>query len=133
MSDERTTSAYPGARLGLPETGRLSIARFGRRLGGYAIDAALSALISFAFFHYSAVASLVIFALLHVLFIPTIGGSPGHRLVGLRVVKATGGWIGLWRPVVRTVLLLLLFPALIWNVDHRGLHDVFAGTMTIRW
>lgn len=133
MSDSHAAATYPGERLGLPQTGRTSIGRFGRRLAGFAIDVAIAALISWAFFHYGEVASLVIFAVLQIVFIATIGGSVGHRLVGLRVVKVGGGWIGLWRPIVRTVLLAVLLPALIWNVDHRGLHDIAAGTMVIRW
>jgi hypothetical protein len=34
--------------------------------------------------------------------------------------------------VVRTVLLCLAIPALIWDADLRGLHDRAAGTMLVR-
>jgi hypothetical protein len=30
------------------------------------------------------------------------------------------------------VLLVLIIPAVIWDSDQRGLHDVFAGTMLIK-
>jgi uncharacterized RDD family membrane protein YckC len=126
------TSTYPGERLGLPATGPGSIGRFGRRVGAYLIDAACAALISFAFFHYDAWATLAVFAAVQIVFIPTIGGSPGHRLVGMRVVLLRGGWVGLWRPIVRTVLIVLLIPAVIWDADQRGLHDKAAGTVLIR-
>lgn len=76
--------------------------------------------------------TLGIFAVLQVLFIPTIGGSVGHRLVGLRVVPVTGGWVGLWRPVVRTALLVIVLPAVVWDSDQRGFHDKIAGTVLIR-
>jgi hypothetical protein len=33
---------------------------------------------------------------------------------------------------VRTALLCLAIPALIWDADHRGLHDRVAGTMLVR-
>lgn len=125
-------SSYPGERLGLPESGRGSVGRFGRRVGAYLIDAACAALISFAFFHYEAWATLAVFAVVQIVFIPTIGGSPGHRLAGLRIVSARGGWVGLWRPLVRTALLVLLIPAVIWDSDQRGLHDKAAGTILIR-
>lgn len=125
-------SSYPGERLGLPESGRGSVGRFGRRVGAYLIDAACAALISFAFFRYEAWATLAVFAVVQIVFIPTIGGSPGHRLAGLRIVSARGGWVGLWRPLVRTALLVLLIPAVIWDSDQRGLHDKAAGTILIR-
>ncbi len=125
-------SSYPGERLGLPESGTGSIGRFGRRLGALAIDLATAALIGYAFFHYNPIATNVIFAIVQIVFIPTLGGSPGHRLVGLRIALVRGGWVGLWRPIVRTALLFLIIPALIWDADQRGLHDKAAGTVLIR-
>lgn len=76
--------------------------------------------------------TIVVFGVMQVIFIPTLGGSVGHRLVGLRVVPLTGGWVGLWRPLVRTVLLLLVIPVLVWDSDQRGFHDKIAGTVLIR-
>ena len=35
------------------------------------------------------------------------------------------------RAVLRTALLLLLIPALIWDRDGRGLHDRAAGTAVV--
>jgi uncharacterized RDD family membrane protein YckC len=127
-----TVNRYPGERLGLPQTGRGSIGRVGRRLGALAIDWACAVVISIAFFAYDSFATLLVFAVVQIVFLPTIGGSPGHRLVGLRVVAMNGGWIGIWRPVLRTLLLILVIPAVIWDPDQRGLHDKAAGTMVIR-
>lgn len=76
--------------------------------------------------------TLGIFAVLQILFIPTIGGSVGHRLTGMHVVPITGGWVGLWRPVVRTALLVIVIPAVVWDADQRGFHDKVAGTVLIR-
>lgn len=77
-------------------------------------------------------APMMVFALLQVLFIPTAGGSPGHRILGMKVERLGGGWPGLWRPVVRTALLILVIPAVIWDPDQRGLHDKAAGTVLVR-
>ena len=77
-------------------------------------------------------APLLVFAILQILFIPTAGGSPGHRILGMRLVRLDGAWIGLWRPVVRTLLLLVVIPAVVWDADQRGLHDKAVGTVLIR-
>ncbi|QNE46958.1 RDD family protein [Glaciihabitans sp. INWT7] len=135
MAEPRTSaqpSDWPGRHFGLPATGPRSIARFGRRLAAFAIDVALGALISYAFFDYDRWASLAIFAVLQIVFLMLLSGSIGHLLLGMRVVPLASGWIGVWRPIVRTVLLSLLVPALIADRDRRGLHDRLAGTVLVR-
>lgn len=136
-------NSYPGERLGLPASGSGSVARFGRRLVALIIDYAAATLVATAFFGYdqfalpseaglSLFAPMTVFAALNLLFVPSIGGTPGHRIVGLRMQRFSGGWVGLWRPIVRTALLVLVIPALVWDADQRGLHDKLAGTILLR-
>lgn len=129
-------SKWPGERLGLPEEGPRSVARIGRRFAAIAVDWGLSMVVALLFASYdSAVYSLytlLVFAVTQIVFIPTIGGSIGHRLLGMRVVPLTGGWVGVWRPIVRTLLLVLVIPLLVWDSDQRGFHDKIAGTVLIR-
>lgn len=143
MPDASAADSYPGERLGLPREGRGSIAKLGRRVLALLIDYAAATLIATAFFGYDQFAlpeeagltlfsPLLVFAALQIVFIPTINGSPGHRLLGMRVQRATGGWPGLWRPAIRTALLVLVIPAAIWDADNRGLHDKVAGTVLVR-
>jgi hypothetical protein len=122
---------WPGERLGLPESGPRSIARAGRRIGALVIDWGLSVLLSVAFFHYDAFATLGIFALTQVVFLTLVSGSVGQVAFRMRVVPVAGGWIGVWRPLVRTLLLCVVVPALIWDRDQRGLHDKAAGTVLV--
>lgn len=123
--------SFPGERLGRPASGSGSIARLGRRVGALFIDYGAAYLIS-GFFAWDPLAILAIFALIQIAFLPTIQGSPGHRILGLRVVRVDGSWVGLWRPLIRTALLILVIPAVIWDADQRGLHDKAAGTVLIR-
>jgi uncharacterized RDD family membrane protein YckC len=54
-------------------------------------------------------------------------------LTGIRVIRVDRNEAV--RPlaaIVRTVLLMLLVPALIWDRDRRGLHDRIAQTVVIR-
>ncbi|MFL1999200.1 MULTISPECIES: RDD family protein [unclassified Microbacterium] len=124
-------SDFPGDRLGYPKEGPGSVARLGRRVGALFIDYGAAYLIS-GFFAWDAVAIFVIFAAIQIVFLPTLQGSPGHRLVGLRLQRLDGGWVGLWKPVIRTVLLILVIPAVIWDADQRGLHDKAVGTVLVR-
>jgi uncharacterized RDD family membrane protein YckC len=141
VSDDR--NSYPGERLGLPETGPRSVGRAGRRIGALAIDYLAATLIATVFFGYdqfalpeeaglTMFAPMMVFAVLQIIFIPTIGGSPGHRILGMRVLRLDGAWPGLWRPIVRTLLLIVVVPAVVWDSDQRGLHDKLAGTILIR-
>ena len=75
---------------------------------------------------------LAIFAVMQYVLIVTLGGSVGHVVLGMRVRPLTGGYVSLWRPALRTVLLCLVVPAVVWNADQRGLHDVFSGTVLVR-
>ncbi|PZQ91479.1 MAG: RDD family protein [Leifsonia xyli] len=131
-----TENRWPGERLGLPATGPRSVGRFGRRLVAILIDWGIAYLLSWAFFPTALgtdpLITLGIFALLQYLFLLVTNGSLGHLIVRLRVVPLTGGYLGLWRPAVRTLLLSLAIPALIWDRDQRGLHDKAAGTILLR-
>ena len=131
---ELEPSEWPGERLGLPDEGPRSVARVGRRVVAILIDWGLAALPAYLLIggRHPELWNVLIFALLQILFIPTIGGSIGHRIMGLRVVPISGGWVGAWRPVVRTVLLCLVIPVLVWDSDQRAFHDKIAGTVLIR-
>lgn len=133
MPTPPTASAdWPGKRLGLPETGPRSVARLGRRVLALAIDWGIAILISVAFFHYDAWATLAIFAIEQAVFLLTVNGSIGHLILGLRVVPIAGGYLGLWRPLARTILLCIVVPAVIWDRDQRGMHDRLIGTVLVR-
>ena len=103
----------------------------GPRLQAFAIDAAMCALIAWGFWR-DPVWSTPIFALEVLVLTTFLGASAGQFLRGLRVVRPDGRPPGLLRSVVRTALLLLLVPALIWDRDGRGLHDKVAGTLLVR-
>lgn len=123
---------WPGERLGLPESGPRSVGRLGRRVAALAVDWALATVVSVAFFDYDGLATLAVFAVVQIAFLATVGGSVGHLALRLRVVPMAGGPVGLWRPVVRTLLICIVVPAVVWDADQRGLHDRFAGTVLVR-
>ena len=95
------------------------------------IDYGAAYLIS-GLFAFDALAILAIFGAIQIVFLPTLQASPGHRIFGLRLELVGGGWVGLWRPIIRTLLLIVVIPAVIWDADQRGLHDKAVGTVLVR-
>ncbi|RKN42223.1 RDD family protein [Streptomyces hoynatensis] len=129
---------YRGQRLGLPEEGPGSIAPVGRRLGAICVDWALCLLIAYGLFADGEAASvsnwaLLVFVVMSLLTVGTLGLTPGKRLLRLRVVSVRGGRLTFPRAVLRTLLLGLAIPALVWDRDSRGLHDRFSGAVQIRF
>jgi uncharacterized RDD family membrane protein YckC len=47
-------------------------------------------------------------------------------------VRVDGGRLSLPRIVLRTLLLCLVIPAVIWDSHGRGLHDRAAGSIVVR-
>jgi uncharacterized RDD family membrane protein YckC len=129
---------YPGERLGLPEQGSGAVAGYGRRLVALVVDwliALLVAQILTAALHWGPTSrsfvTLAVFGVLAWLLTGIFGTTAGKRLAGLRVARLDGGRVGLLWAFERAVLLVLLVPAVLWNRDHRGLHDRAAGTVVV--
>lgn len=128
---------YRGQQLGLPEEGPGSIARPGRRFAALFIDWALCLLIAYGLLSGGKAQAasnwaLVVFGVLSVLTVGTVGFTPGKRLLGLRVIAEGGGRISLPRVVLRTVLLVVVIPAVVWDRDGRGLHDRLTRAVQVR-
>ncbi|MEU2283991.1 RDD family protein [Streptomyces sp. NPDC013178] len=137
MEEAGADFGYRGEQLGLPEEGPGSIARPGRRLGALAVDWGLCLLIAYGLITdgYGQATSnwaLLIFFVMSALTVGTLGFTPGKRLFGLRVLALDTGTVNPLRALLRTVLLCLALPALIWDRDGRGLHDRLARTVEVR-
>ncbi|WP_079574951.1 RDD family protein [Krasilnikoviella flava] len=137
----RRDDAGGGGRLGLPEAGSGSLARLGRRVVALVVDWAVATLIAYlvtspaSFAELNSWVTLGVFALENLLLVSTVGFTIGHRLLGIKV-RALGApediAPGFARGAVRTVLLCLVIPAVVWDGDGRGLHDRAAGTVIVR-
>ena len=129
-----------GRRLGLPESGSGSMAPLGRRVAALFLDWGLAWGISRLIPLDSPWVQLGVFAVMNVILVAALGFTIGHRLLGLqvRVLRAAGEGtsdgvlVGFRRSTVRTALLALVIPAVVWDADGRGLHDRAAGTAITR-
>jgi uncharacterized RDD family membrane protein YckC len=125
------TTRTPPAGPGAPAT-------FGLRLGAFLIDGAIADFVALASGRhpggsgYGLVAYLA-FLVIELLFVSTVGQTPGMRVAGLAVVRARdGGRPRLGWVAVRTLLLAAVVPALIPDKTGRPMHDRAAGTAMIR-
>ncbi len=147
MSNQRAAAGsafYPGQDFGLPEFGSGSVAGWSRRLGALLIDWLACSIIAIAFFyhpqagHAASVLSQprlwtpLVFGVEDFLLTALTGVTIGKRLVGVRVARLDGRPVGLWA-LPRTLLLMLVVPAMIMDRDLRGLQDKAAGTVVVRF
>jgi uncharacterized RDD family membrane protein YckC len=78
-----------------------------------------------------ALATLAIFALEIILLTWLTGSSFGQRIVGIAVVSENGGRLPLWRIIVRTALICIVIPALVYDSQRRGLQDLAVGSRVV--
>ena len=137
---ETAGPSYPGDRLGLPEHGPGSVAGWGRRVLALIIDWAASTLVAIAFTgvggwldgsNLSESLPLLVF-LLQVTFLTALmGGSFGQLVCRVVVARLDGKPVNLLQGLLRTFLICLVVPPLVFNRDQRGLHDLAVGTVTL--
>ena len=128
--------AYRGERLGLPPTGPGSMAGIWHRVLALAIDWLVCLIVARVLVDdpQSALAS---FATLGVFFVEVTiltwltGASFGQRLTGLRVVGRSRR-LGLVGAALRTALICVVIPPLVWDNDGRGLHDRAVDSVVVR-
>ena len=80
-----------------------------------------------------AIYTMALFVLECTVFTSLVGGSFGKLATRLRVVRVDGAGapVDLLRSLIRTVLVALVIPPLVFRPDGRGLHDMAAGTATV--
>lgn len=61
-----------------------------------------------------------------------VGGSFGQLLLRIRVAGLKGRPVSLLEALLRSVLIALVIPPLVFNRDNRGLHDLAVGTVAVR-
>ncbi|MGW7604486.1 RDD family protein [Streptomyces antimycoticus] len=128
---------YRGQGLGLPESGPGAIAPLGRRFGALFIDWALCLLVSYALLsgrdaQAAGNWALLVFLVLSLVTVGTVGATPGKLLLKLRVIGEGGVRLSLLKAVLRSVLVVLVIPAVVWDRDTRGLHDRLSRAVQIR-
>ncbi|TQF05723.1 RDD family protein [Kitasatospora acidiphila] len=128
---------YRGERLGRPQTGSGAVAGPGRRIGALFVDGWIANIIALGLLAHGNLAKaniygLPVFFAVNAVLLATAGTTFGKRLFGLRLVRLDGNRATVPQVLLRTLLLCLVVPALIWDRDQRGLHDKAVGTVEVR-
>lgn len=75
---------------------------------------------------------LVVFAGEKWFFTSLLGSSAGQVVLRIGVRRTSGRMLDPWRTLVRTVLVCLVIPPVIYNRDQRGLHDLAVDAVAVR-
>lgn len=135
-----TSLEPPGARLGLPGVGPGSVASWGRRIAALFIDWFIASLVVLVLARGTSpwtpgsLAQLLPLAAWLVIVTAATGltgASPGQHLLNLRVIRLDRQPVGLATAFVRTLLIALVLPPLVADIDRRGWHDRTAGTVVV--
>jgi len=136
VTDEES---YAGERLGLPAEGPRSVASWGRRLVALFLDWIPSLLIANVISRLAGLSNdqadfmpLLVFLLETAFFVSLTGASFGQLAMQLRVARLDGRGVPLLWSLLRSLLVCLVIPPLVFNRDNRGLHDLAAKTVVIR-
>jgi uncharacterized RDD family membrane protein YckC len=131
---------YPGRPFGLPVEGPGSVAGWGRRVvalfvdwfASLAIAGLLTEPLGWDTARGRSLGPVLVLFVVTSLLVGLLGTSLGHRLLGVRVARLDGRAVGIPKAMLRSLLLCLVIPAVIYDKDRRGLHDLAAGTIVVR-
>lgn len=130
---------YPGQRLGLPEDGPGAVAGWGRRIVALFVDWFASLLVANLVAAYVDVSTdterllpLLVFFVEVTLFTAVAGASFGQLAARIAIARLDGRRVNLLQAAVRTFLICLVVPPVVFNRDNRGLHDLAVGTIALR-
>jgi uncharacterized RDD family membrane protein YckC len=139
-ADVAGESDYPGQRIGLPATGRGSLASWGSRIAALVADWLICTVVAVLLFGTRVVTgqgwtswmTLSTFFVESAVLSVLAGGSAGQLICRIAVVRVVGDKpLDLGRSLLRAALVCVVLPALVVGTDRRGLHDLAAGTVVV--
>lgn len=131
--------AYPGYRVGLPPSGRGSLASWRARVAALVLDWAACMATAAGLFGTGVLTGggwrswmiLTVFFVQSTLLSWLAGGSFGQLVCRIAVYRLDRQPLGPLRAVLRAGLVSLALPAVVISTDRRGLQDLAAGTVVV--
>ena len=139
MPESTSAEPYPGQRLGLPESGRGSLAGWRARVAALILDWAASMAVAVGLFGTEVVTGsgwpawmvLAVFLAQSALLVTLTSASFGQLLCRIAVVRLDTKPVGFPRALLRQGLICLALPPLVIGPDRRGLQDLAANTVVV--
>ncbi|NLU82861.1 RDD family protein [Rhodococcus sp. HNM0569] len=135
-----SAQAYRGERLGLPADGPGALSGNGRRLWALLVDWLLSMGVAMlivrgeqAFEGPVSTVTLLVWFVMGVVCVSLFSFTPGQLLFGIQVARVDApAKVGFVRALGRQLLLSFVVPALVADIDARGMQDRATGTGLVR-
>ena len=136
MADDTGDQPYPGQRIGLPETGRGSLASWFARIAALVLDWAACMIVAVALFGPGVLrdSGWKVWMVLAVFFVEStvltalIGSSFGQYVARIGIFALDGSRLGWGRAVLRAAMICLVLPTIVVGADRRALNDLLLGT-----
>lgn len=131
--------AHPGRSIGLPASGRGSLATWRSRVAALVVDWAASMGVAVLVFGPAVIREsgwrswmiLAVFFVQKAVLTALTGSSLGQLLARIGVTRLDGQPVGWGRAVLRSALVCLVLPALVVGAERRGLNDLLLGTVVV--
>lgn len=110
----------------------------GRRMLGVLIDWLMSYAIAIGFFVEFGASSMgavvfLVFTAQYLIFAALGGATPGHRIMGLKIVRFSDGQMPTpIQALIRTGLLVIILTAITFDQNGRGINERLSNTVLVR-
>jgi len=110
----------------------------GRRMLGVLIDWLMSYAIAIGFFVEFGASSMgavvfLVFTAQYLIFAALGGATPGHRIMGLKIVRFSDGQMPTpIQALIRTSLLVIILTAITFDQNGRGINERLSNTVLVR-
>lgn len=137
MSDD--ASEYPGASIGLPESGRGSLATWFARIAALVLDWGASMVVAVTLFGtgvlreggWRAWMVLAVYFVESAVLTALTGSSFGQLLARIVVVRLDGKPLGWLRAIARAAMISVVLPTVVIGAERRALNDLVLGTVVV--
>lgn len=131
--------SYPGASIGLPPTGRGSLASWWSRIAALVLDWGACMVVAVFLFGVGVLREggwrawmiLAVYFVESAVLTALAGASFGQLIARIAVVRLDEQPLGWWRALARAAMICLVLPTVVIGAERRGLNDLVLGTVVV--
>lgn len=130
---------YPGESIGLPESGRGSLASWFARIAALVLDWGVCMIVAVTLFGVGVLRDggwrawmiLAVFFVQTTVLTALTGSSFGQLLARIGIVRLDGQRLGWPRAAARAAMICLVLPTVVIGAERRALNDLLLGTVVV--